>query len=177
VVRPRQPAPDWSWHVVADPLPADAGTVAARNRWVAAHGRLLSAGTLEKVVLIGLLWVIYSQVLPGTEATAGQLFLGTAAFVVVNAAVALWVARAARGVEPALVAFGLRVLLNVGLVVLAAWLLARGGGELNRANALFFVLLLSLITLLDDRYRPVYELRFFAAPPPVLPASPAPSTG
>jgi hypothetical protein len=164
VVRPRQPAPDWSWHVVADPLPPGAGTVAARNRWVAAHGRLLSAGTLEKVVLIGLLWVIYSQVLPGTAATPGQLFVGTTAFVVVNAGVALWVARSARGVEPTLVAFGARVLLNVGLVVLVGWLLARGGGELNRANALFFVLLLSLITLLDDRYRPVYEMRFSAAP-------------
>ncbi|HEY6596380.1 MAG TPA: hypothetical protein VI011_20080 [Asanoa sp.] len=162
-VRPRQPAPDWSWHVSADPLPADAVTVAARNRWVAAHGRLMSTGTLEKVVLLGLLWVIYSQVLPGTKATSGQLFLGTAAFVVVNAAVSLWVARSGRGVEPALMAFAFRVLMNVGLVVLAGWLLARGEGELNRANALFFVLLLSLITLLDDRYRPVYEIRFSAA--------------
>src|SRR5690242_16435336 len=52
-VRPRQPVRDWSWHVVADPLPADAATVPLRNRWVAAHGRLLSAGTVEKVVLVG----------------------------------------------------------------------------------------------------------------------------
>jgi len=176
-VRPRQPAPDWSWHVAADPLPANALTVAARNRWVAAHGRLMSTGTLEKVVLIGLLWVIYSQVLPGTEATSRQLFLGTAAFVVVNAAVSLWVARSARGVEPALVAFGIRVLMNVGLVVLAAWLLDRGGGELNRANALFFVLLLSLIILLDDRYRPVYEMRFSSARTTSVPTAPTPPTG
>jgi hypothetical protein len=158
-VRPRQPAPDWSWHVAADPLPADAGTFAQRSRWVAAHGRLWSTGTLEKVVLVGLLWVIYAQVLPGIETTSGQLFLGTSAFVAVNAAVSLWVARAGRGIEPALLAFGLRVLMNGGLVVLAGWLLARGGGELQRGNALFFVLLLSLITLLDDRYRPVYEMR------------------
>ena len=60
-------------------------------------------------------------------------------------------------------AFGFRVLVNVGLVMLAGWLVARGGGELNRANALFFVLLLSLLTLLDDRYRPIYELRFSPA--------------
>ena len=164
-VRPRQPAPDWSWHVAADPLPTDAGTVAARNRWTATRGRLMSVGTLDKVVLVGLLWVIYSQVLPGTETTSIQLFLGTAAFVVVNAAVSLWVARSAGGVEFALMAFGLRVLMNAGLVVLAGWLLARGGGAIHLANALFFVLLLSLITLLDDRYRPVYEMRFSAARP------------
>jgi hypothetical protein len=162
-VRPRQPAPDWSWHVAADPLPAEAVRVAARNRWVAAHGRLMSAGTLEKVVLVGLLWVIYAQVLPGVETTSWQLFLGTTAFVVVNCAVSLWVARSARGVEPMLMAFGFRVMMNVGLVVLAGWLVARGGGELNRANGLFFVLLLSLLTLLDDRYRPVYEIRFSPA--------------
>jgi hypothetical protein len=164
-VRPRQPAPDWSWHVAADPLPTDAVTVAARNRWVAAHGRLMSAGTLEKVALVALLWVIYSQVLPGTETTNGQLFLGTAAFVVVNAAVSLWVARSARGVELGLMAFGIRVLMNVALVMLAGWLLALGDGEINHANTLFFVLLLSLITLLDDRYRPVYEMRFLRRSP------------
>jgi hypothetical protein len=50
--------------------------------------------------------------------------------------------------------------MNLGLVLLAGWLVARGGGQLNRANALFFVLLLSLLTLLDDSYRPIYELRF-----------------
>jgi hypothetical protein len=162
-VRPRQPAPDWSWHVAADPLPAEAATVASRNQWVAAHGRLRSAGTLEKVVLLGLLWVIYAQILPGTTATNGQLLLGTSAFVVVNAAVALRVARSARGVEHMLIAFGLRLLMNGVLVLAAGWLLARVGGALNPANALLFVLLVSLLTLLDDRYRPVFEMRFAAA--------------
>ena len=38
-------------------------------------------------------------------------------------------------------------------------------GDLHVGNAIFFVLLLSLITLLDDRYRPVHEVRF--APPSV----------
>jgi hypothetical protein len=159
-VRPRQPARDWSWHVAADPLPAEAVTVTARHRWVAAHGRLISVGTLEKVVLVGLLCVIYAQVLPGVETTSGQIFLGTATLVVANCAVSLWVARSARGVESVLTAFVLRVLMNLGLVLLAGWLVARGGGQLNRANALFFVLLLSLLTLLDDSYRPIYELRF-----------------
>jgi hypothetical protein len=139
-VRLRQPAPDWSWHLAADPLPADAATVAQRNRWVAVHGRLMSAGTLQKVVLVGLLWMIYSLVLP----------------------VSLWVARSARGVEPVLTAFGFRVLMNAGLVVLAGWLLARTGGSFDEGNALFFVLLLSLITMLDDRYRPIYRMRFAA---------------
>jgi hypothetical protein len=166
-VRPRQPARDWSWHLAADPLPADAATVAGRNRWVATHGRLLSVSTAENVVLVGLLWVIYAQVLPGTVTSPGSLFLGVAVFVVANIAVSLWVARTARGVEPVLLAFGLRVLMNAGLVVLAGWLVSRAGGAFHEGNALFFVLLLSLITMLDDRYRTIHEMRFD-------PASPAP---
>nr|BFE73267.1 hypothetical protein GCM10020092_065680 [Actinoplanes digitatis] len=165
-VRPRQRPPDWSWHVAADPLPVEAATVAARNRWIAAHGWLASSRTFESVVLVGLIWVIYSQVLPGTQASSVQTFVGTAAFVVVNAAVSLWVARSRRGVERALPAFCLRVLMNIAMVWSAGWLLARAGGEINEAAALFFVLLLSLITLLENRFRPVYEIRFSPGGPP-----------
>ncbi|MFC4070250.1 hypothetical protein [Actinoplanes subglobosus] len=157
VVRPRQPAHDWEWHVAADPLPAEAVTVAGRNRWVATHGRLWSVGTLEKVTLIGLLWVIYSQVLPATGATPVRLFLGTAVFVLINAVAGLTVARSARGVEPTLLAFGLRVLLNVTLVAVAG---------LDGTAVFFFVLLLSLLTLLDDRYRPIHDMRFAAPAAP-----------
>jgi hypothetical protein len=157
VVRPRLPARDHAWRVAADPLPADVDRAAGRDRRVAVPGRLWSTGTLEKVVLMGLLWVVYAQVLPGIDASAGQLFLGVAVFVVVNAAVSLSVARRARTVRWALGAFAARVLFNAGLVVLADRLL---DGRLELGNGIFFVFLLSLITLLDDRYRPVHEVRF-----------------
>jgi hypothetical protein len=153
------PAPEWSWRITADPLPFGMDTAARRNRWVATRGRLLSVATAEKVVLVGFLSVIYGQVLPGRQSTDTQLFLGVTVFVVVNAAVALWAARGSHTLESLLAAFGVRVLMNVGLVVLAGWLLRLSGGQLNRANAVFFILLLSLITLLDDRYRPVYQAR------------------
>jgi hypothetical protein len=158
-IRPRLPATDWSWRVPADPLPVEIDTAAERDRWIAAHGRVLSVATLEKVLLVGLLSVIYAQVLPGRDSTDLELFLGAAVFVVVNAAISLWAARGSRSVESMLLAFGIRVLVNVGLVVLAEVLLRRGEGDLNEGNALFFVLLLSLITLLDDRYRPVHDVR------------------
>jgi hypothetical protein len=69
-------------------------------------------------------------------------------------------------------AFGARVLMNVGLVLVAAWLLGRGDGELNRGNALFFILLLSLITLLDDRFRPVHDVRRAHADEPTVVTQP-----
>ena len=89
----------------------------------------------EKVVLVGLLWVIYSQVLPGVETTPGQLFLGTAAFVVVNAAVTLWVAPDPRRRARAVVVRR-RVVLNVGLLLLAGWLLGLGGASTGRRAVL-----------------------------------------
>jgi hypothetical protein len=156
VVRPRLPMADWPTRTTGEPLPA----WTERSGWVTTHGRVLSSGTAEKVVLLGLLFVIYAQLLPGRRTTDVQLFVGVAVFVLVNAAVTLWVVRAGRGVESALAAFGARVLLNTVLVLLAGWLLSQERGGINPAPAIFFVLTLSLITLLDDRYRPVYEARF-----------------
>ena len=167
LVKPRLPAPDWPWRVAADPLPEEMDTAAERAQWIAEHRRVWSASTAEKVVLIGLISVIYGQVLPDRSSTDLQLFLGVAVFVVVNVAIGLWVARHWGEVESVLAAFAARVLLNVGLVVLADWLLVRGDGDLNLVNTIFFVLLLSLITLLDDRYRPVHDVRFAGAPEPV----------
>jgi hypothetical protein len=118
--------------------------------------------TLEKVFLVGLISVIYGQVLPDLRATNTQLFLGTACFVVVNVALSLAVVRRARSLESALAAFCVRALLNCGLVLLADLLLRHGEGSLDRGNTLFFVLLLTLITTLHDRFSPVHRARVAA---------------
>lgn len=166
VVRPRLPAYDHTWKVAADPLPAEIDEPRERSAWIAARWRVRSAGTLEKIVLVGFIAVIFGQVLPGLRSTSTELFLGIAVFVVINTAVVLAFTRRARSIESRLAAFGVRVALNSGLVLLADLLLDSSDGELNVGNALFFVLLLSLITQLADRYRPVYEVRFAPATAP-----------
>jgi hypothetical protein len=158
-LRPRVPTPDRGLRLAADPVPAGIDTAATRDAWVATHRRLASYATLEKVVLVSLVCVIYGMVLPGVDSSSTALFLGVAAFVVVNAALGLAVARRSRGVDSALLAFGVRVVANVVLVLLAGWLLGRDGGGLSVSDTMFFVGLLSLITLLDDRFRPVAEFR------------------
>ena len=170
-LRPRLPARAWSWHVEADPLPAEMDTTAERDAWIAAHGRVLSWATAEKVFLIGLLCLIYGQVLPERRSSDLGLFLGIGAFVVVNAAVTLAVARRAGTRDSTLAAFGTRVVLNVGLVLGAWWLVRQVGGDLNPWIALFFVLLLSLLVTLDDRFRPVAEARNEGTRPAVIPAA------
>ena len=81
-------------------------------------------------------------------------------FVVVNAALSLVVSRRFRSVSSAVLAFAARVVVNVTLVLLAGWLLGRDRGSLSVGDTLFFVGLLSLLTLLDDRYRPIADARF-----------------
>ena len=166
-VRPRLDAVDWPWRVGADPLPAEMDEARERAAWTAAYGRVWSVATLEKVVLVGLVSVIYAEVLPGLDASGLSLFLGLAVFVVVNSGLALWAARAARTLESAFAAFAVRVAVNTGLVLVGDWLLGRDDGGLNQAGALFFVLLLSLITSLHDRFWPVHDVRSAGAQRPV----------
>ena len=163
-VRPRLDPVDWPWRVPADPLPEEMDEAAERAAWVTAHGRVLSAPTVEKVALVGLVSVIYGSVLPNVEASSADLFLGIGVFVVINAGLALAAARAARTTESLFTAFAVRVAVNIGLVLLASWLLGRDDGGLDRGAAVFFVMLLSLITALHDRFWPVHEVRAATAP-------------
>jgi hypothetical protein len=160
ILRRRLPAPDWSLRLAADPLPEGIDTAAKRDAWVVAHGRLLSPATLEKVMLVGLVCVIYGQVLPDVDTSSTKLFLGIGVFVVINAVLSLAVSRRFRGVDSAILSFGVRLVANVVLVLLAGWLLGRGGDSLSIGDTLFFVGLLCLLTLLDDRFRPVAGVRF-----------------
>jgi hypothetical protein len=161
LVRPRLSPPDWPLRIAADPVPAQVATWQQRGAWLAVHGRLLSTATLEKVVLVGLISIIYAEVLPDLDATVTGVFAGLAVLVLANAAVTLALARGGRGTNRALLAFGLRVVLNLAVVLVARALLGARGIDLGAA--LFFVAMLSLLTLLDDWYRPVQAARMAEA--------------
>ena len=157
VVRPRLLPVDWTWRVAADPLPEEMDTAAERDAWTASHVRVWSWSTLEKVVLIGLLSTIYARILPGLEVSDLRMFVGIALFVVVNAAISIAVARRAGSREGLAAAFGARVVVNVGLVLLARLLL--GGSALDLSATFFFVLLISLLVTYHDRFAPVAAVR------------------
>ena len=156
---PRLGSPNWGLRIVSDPLPATIDEGTERAAWLASRGRVFSAATGEKVVLVGLISVIYAQVLPGLEASNAAIFAGLAVFVVINAAITLMVARAGRSLQTLWGAFAARVVVNMGLVVLADLLLGRFGGRTDIGATLFFVFLLSLLTTFHDAYRPVHEVR------------------
>jgi hypothetical protein len=156
-VRPRLSPPDWPPRLAADPIPAEMTTWRQRATWTSANSAILSSTTAEKVALVGLISVIYGEALPGLDAKAGQLFVGIGALVVLNAAISIWGARVRIGTDNAVVAFAARVAVNVVLVLVGRAVL--GGDRMDLAAAFFFVVMLSLLTLMHDRFLPVHAVR------------------
>jgi hypothetical protein len=167
VVRPRLRPTDWSFKVATEPLPEGMDTYEEQTAWRAST-RLFTWVTLEKVVLVGLLSVLFAQILPGIRSSDVQLFIGTTVLVVLNAAIVLVAARRAVTTSSLAVAFGFRLVVNSSLVLLAEWALSSAPGDIKVGNALFFLFLLSLLTTLHDYFQPVHAYR--ARHPEPLPA-------
>jgi hypothetical protein len=158
-VRPRLSPADWAWRFRADPLPEGIDDAHERAAYQAAHRKVFDSTTLEKTFLIGLISIIYGEVLPGVESSNLELFLGIAVFVVINAAIGLWAAKRGYSWDSVAVSFGIVFATNVVLVVLADVLLSRGPGQLHLVDALFFIFLFSILATLYDRYRPIADYR------------------
>ena len=154
--RPRLSAPDWPLRFAADPIPAEMATWRQRADWTAANSAILSSITAEKVVLVGLISVIYGKALPGLDATSWSCSSGSARSSSSTPRSASGRAHADRPGQ-----LGRRVRCAdrdqrragcVGHAVL-------GGDRMDLPAALFFIAMLSLITLLHDRYLPVHAAR------------------
>jgi len=173
VVRPRLLPPDWAWRITADPLPQEMDTASERDAWTAANVRVWSWSTLEKVVLIGLLSTIYARILPGLEVSDLRMFVGIGVYVVINAAVSIAFAKRAGTREGLAGEFGVRVVVNLALVLLARLVL--GPTALDLSATFFFVLLLSLLVTMHDRFAPVAAVRaeHDVSDPEPAPARPA----
>jgi hypothetical protein len=153
--RDRFPAPDWTPRIVAPPLPASLRTAAERAAVRAATGRLLDRRLLEKVVLVGLLCVDFAQILPGTTATPSQVITAVGVLVVVNAGVGLGFARRGWTIENTAAQIVVLSALNLALV----WIAQALSPRFDPQHATFFVVLISLVVGLYDRYSLVREAR------------------
>lgn len=160
VVRPRLPQPEHPLELGSGPVPAAvdnaANLAALRIGPGGAGGWVWSWMTVEKVVLVGLVSVIYGQILPGITTSNTRLFLSIGAIVVANAGITLLASRRAWTIESAAYAVLARVAVNVVLVFAADRVLGRGG---TGWDTFFFLCLISLITTLHDRYQPIHAYR------------------
>ena len=166
VVRPRLRPTDWPFTLVTEPLPDGMDTPQEQAAWRAST-RLFTRVTLEKVVLVGLLSVLFAQILPGIRSSDVQLFIGTTVLVVVNAAIVLVAARRAVTTGSLVVAFVSRLVLNGILVLVAELFFSSAPGDINAGATFFFLFLLSLLTTLHDHFQPVHAyLVRHPEPPP-----------
>ncbi len=151
----RAPDPDWGFTFDVDrhlPPPSTEGGV----------GRVpvLSWYTAEKAALMGLLWVIFAQVIPSSDAEPWQILLSVTVIVAANAALTQWLIGrwhldwTSLG-RHALATIGMNLLIVVGYLTL----LRSSDDETNDVATLFFVLLLSLVVTLFDRFHLVRRAR------------------
>ena len=161
-LRKQTPPADHSWAIKADPLPEYVEKEMERRKHLSEP--FLNWVLAEKIVMVSLISIIFAQVLQDVRASNLELAIGVAFVIVLNTVVSHWFAR--RGTEWASMArqFVVMAVINFALVLLYSFILPAGDsdGSINLGNTLFFVLLLTLLVVLYDRYRAVYDARFSA---------------
>lgn len=145
----------------ADPLPPECRG-SELYRTVKASDRLFDRALLEKIVLTGLISVIFAEYLLPEHVRSIGVLIFVAAFVIVNAAVSQFLARHGRfrrsmAVE-AVGMFVVNYAIVAGLEIVQRVLrTAEIGASLG--TTVFFVFLFTVITVLFDRYNTVFRAR------------------
>jgi divalent metal cation (Fe/Co/Zn/Cd) transporter len=156
---PKLPKADWTWSFDADAHPEETPPTAPTTDLLPSHWR---HGLVEKIVLVSLISIIFGQMLPNTSVSNLQMATGMAIIIAINAFVSHWLAARGTHWRSILTEFaamaGINFAVALGLVLLSPSL----DGEVELRSLLFFVVLLTLIVTLYDRYRPFYDRRVTA---------------
>ena len=155
----RLPPADRPFTIDADSQQPPVDKVAIRLRRDRMAQTFFDRELIEKVVLVAFVSVIFAQMLPGDDESALGIAVGVGLVILVNTAVSEWFIRHGRRWGSVVRQFGLMLVLNVAIVGVAGLALRLLSAEPFQ-HALVFVLLLTLIVTLYDRYRPVHLTRF-----------------
>jgi hypothetical protein len=147
VNRRRIPAPDWPFTVSVD-----AHLPPLTDEWTG-HEKFFTAVLAEKVVILALITVIFAQVLPDVRSSNIGVAVGVTVLVVLNAAVSQWLRRRGRRWSTTGAEFLAMLAINVGLVFIDSVFGSNRAANSPNLNTLFFVLLISLLIAMFDRYR------------------------
>ena len=144
-----------------DPLPAElrGGALYGSTR---ATNRLFDTALLEKVVLTGLVSVVFAQILVGADVSNIGILAFIAVFVPVSALASQWFARRGKTWKSIPAEMLGMAVVNFGILFLFG-LLQRVLGIIETSaplfTTLFFLFLLTVLIVLYDRYRVVYSVR------------------
>ncbi len=131
-----------------------------RRAIVAERRHIVDTALVEKSALITLVCVIFAQILPGMIASTLQVTIRIAFVVTINTVLSHWLARRGFGWAFSLWQSIVLLVVNSCLCLIYVFLMSTVVEPIRLVNALFFVLLVTLLITLYDRYRQVYLMRF-----------------
>jgi len=166
-IQKRLPEPDWKTSFDVDtnlePIPPE--LLKTRQALAVRHG------LIEKVVLVGLVTIIFAQMLPDIDANIIGLIVAVAFVIFVNAIVSHWFASRGTHWRSLATEFVAMAAVNLAAAFLYLLLMPSNSDNSEIVAPIFFTLLLTLIVTLYDRYRPMHDARMLmaadrATPPP-----------
>lgn len=143
----------------ADAFREDDAALQALNDKASRFEPFFNMMLLEKIVLVVLVSIIFGQIIPSLQITSLQLASGIAFIIILNSVLSHWLVKRGTTWRSALVEFAAMATINLGLALIYVFLLPHFAGPISTRNILFFVLLLTLMVLLFDRYYPVFRHR------------------
>jgi hypothetical protein len=163
VFRHKLPPAEWEFSFDADAHDTGVTDEGVQAQVRAMSGQIWNRELFEKVVMMSMIIFIFSKIVPGTKTTNLQLTIGVAVLIVINAALSEWFARRGRTFTTIAQQFVVMAVINAGIIVAFDQLAAWRDRSFHISAALFFALMLTLLIVLYDRYRPVYLARVAAA--------------
>jgi hypothetical protein len=149
----RLPAADWNLSFSADAHLALSSSASGGSDNASHSERIFSMALVEKIVLVSLVTIIFSQILPGVRATNTQIIIGVAVIIIINSALSHGLVRLGIRWGAMIVEFLVMAIVNFVLILVTALLLPTYNGTINLVNGMFFALLLTLIVTMLDRYK------------------------
>ncbi len=120
---------------------------------------VIRPGLFEKIALLALVSIIFGQML-NVSAEPITMSIIVAIVVVGNAILSTLLERQGFGPGPAVRQFIVTGLLNIVVVAVMFFVLDVLGSPIGGDRTMFFVILITLLMTLYDRYRPEYLARF-----------------
>lgn len=151
------PKPDHKFTIT--PVVSEKITAAALPKDFTKLLKLKRNDFIEKIVFVGLIAVIFAHIFPSFQATNVEIFMGVIFIILVNAAFSSLLLKHTGFKIETLNKFFFMFIVNVVAAFIFANILA-GERQVSYLIILFMAYLLTLITVLYDRFKPYYEVRF-----------------
>jgi hypothetical protein len=114
---------------------------------------------IEKIIFSGLLVFIFTNIFPGLDTTFVRVLIGVAVIVILNALVSHMLIKSTRFKIDIFNSFLAMFVINVFSLIFYITVIASIDG-INLIEVLFFAYIITLITVLHDRFKPYYLARF-----------------